>query len=46
MYSLIAGEHDMRSYALDSERVLTKIKLTEMQNPVARDFRAIEIQPK
>lgn len=46
MYSLIAGEHDVRSYALDNERVLTKDKLTELLNPAARGFRAIEIQPK
>jgi hypothetical protein len=43
--SLIAGEHDVGSYAVDSERVLTKVKLLETLNPVARGFRALEITP-
>lgn len=43
--SLIAGERDVGSYALDSERVLTKVKLLETLNPVARGFRALEITP-
>jgi hypothetical protein len=46
MQSLLAGEHDLRSYAVDAEKVLTKVKLTETLNPVARGFRALEIAPK
>lgn len=44
--SLISGEHDIRSYAVDAERVLTKVKLTETLNPVARGFRALKIESK
>ena len=40
LYSLIAAEHDVRIYALDAEKVLTKVKLSEMLNPCARGFRA------
>jgi hypothetical protein len=46
MQSLIAGEHDIRSFALDSEKVLTNVKLCELQNPIARGFRALKIEPK
>ena len=46
MHSLISGEHDLRSYAVDAEKVLTKVKLTETLNPVARGFRALKIAPK
>jgi hypothetical protein len=46
VHSLIAGEFDLRSYAADSGHVLTKVKLTETLNPVARGFRAIKITPK
>lgn len=42
-HSLIAAEHDIRSYAVDSEKVLTKVKLLETLNPVARGFRALRI---
>jgi hypothetical protein len=34
LYSLIDAEHDMRSYALDVEKILTKVKLPEMLNLV------------
>lgn len=44
--SLISGEHDLRSFAVDSEGVLTKVKLTETLNPVARGFRALKIESK
>jgi hypothetical protein len=43
--SLIAGEHDLHSYAFDYEKVLTKVKLSETLNPVARGFRALNIAP-
>ncbi|HSV50058.1 MAG TPA: hypothetical protein VLH35_07050, partial [Candidatus Acidoferrales bacterium] len=45
LHSLIAGEHDIRSVAVDTGRVLVKVKLTETLNPVARGFRAIKIAP-
>ncbi len=41
--SLIGAEHDVRSYAIDSQNVLAKVKLSEMLNPCARGFRAIKI---
>ena len=44
--SLMAAEHDIRSYAVDSGKMLAKVKLTETLNPVARGFRAIKIAPK
>jgi hypothetical protein len=44
--SLIAGEHDLRSWAVDAEKVLTKVKLKETLNPMARGFRALRITPK
>ena len=43
--SLIAAEHDVRSYAIDVENVLTKVKLLETLNPCARGFRALKIKP-
>ncbi len=46
LHSLISAEHDLRSYAIDSQGILTKVKLTETLNPVARGFRAIEIKQK
>jgi hypothetical protein len=45
LQSLIANEHDVRSYAVDSEGVLTRVKLSETLNPIARGFRALEIKP-
>ncbi len=41
--SLIAGEHDLHSYAVDAEGFLKKVKLSETLNPVARGFRALKI---
>jgi hypothetical protein len=46
LQSLISGEHDLRSYAVDTEKVLAKVKLAETLNPVARGFRALKIAPK
>ena len=43
--SLMDAEHDMRSYALDTEDILTKVKLSESLNPIARGFRALKIKP-
>ena len=45
LHSLIAAEHDIRGYAVDSEGVLTKVKLSETLNPCARGFRALKIKP-
>jgi hypothetical protein len=45
VHSLIAAEHDLGSYAVDAEKVLTKVKLSETLNPVARGFRALKITP-
>ena len=42
--SLISAEHDVRSYAVDAENVLAKVKLSEMLNPCARGFRALKIK--
>ena len=44
--SLIEGEHDIRGFGMDTKDVLTKVKLTETLNPVARGYRAIKIKPK
>ena len=44
LYSLIAAEHDVRSYAVDTEDILRKVKLAETLNPCARGFRALQIR--
>ncbi|MGZ4850500.1 MAG: DUF4152 family protein [Candidatus Bathyarchaeia archaeon] len=44
LHSLMAAEHDVRSYALDIDNVLTKVKLVETLNPSARGFRALNIK--
>jgi hypothetical protein len=46
LQSLIAGEHDLRSFTNDREGILAKVKLTETLNPIARGFRALKIAPK
>jgi hypothetical protein len=46
LYSLIAAEHDVRSFAVDAEDILRKVKLTETLNPCARGFRALQIKPQ
>jgi hypothetical protein len=46
LHSLIANEHDVRSFSVDTLGVLTKVKLLETLNPVARGFRALTIKPK
>ncbi len=45
LHSLIVAEHDVRSYAVDVEKVLAKVKLSETLNPCARGFRALKIKP-
>ena len=44
LYSLIAAEHDVRGYAVDVERILTKVKMVETLNPIARGFRSLNIK--
>ncbi len=44
--SLIEAEHDIRGYATDTQGALAKVSIAEMQNPVARGFRALRITPK
>ena len=43
--SLIANEHDVRGFSMDALGVLTKVKLSETLNPIARGFRALKITP-
>jgi hypothetical protein len=45
LYSLIPAEHDIRGFALDSDGILRKVKLSETLNPSARGFRALKIKP-
>jgi hypothetical protein len=45
LHSLIPAEHDVRGFAVDLERILGKVKLSETLNPVARGFRALKIKP-
>lgn len=44
LQSLMAGEHDLRGFAVDAADVLGKVKLSETFNPCARGFRALKIQ--
>jgi hypothetical protein len=44
--SLMSAEHDLAGYAKDENKILEKIKLTEMHNPCARGFRLLEISFK
>jgi hypothetical protein len=46
LQSLTDNEHDVRSYAVDTEDILAKVKLFETLNPCARGFRALKIKPK
>jgi len=46
LQSLMEAEHDVRGYAIDVEGVLSKVKITEILNPVARGYRALKIAPK
>jgi hypothetical protein len=45
LYSLMAAEHDVRGYAEDAAKVLSKVNIVETLNPSARGFRAIKIKP-
>jgi hypothetical protein len=46
LHSLITNEHDVRGFSVDLQGVLTKVKLSETLNPIARGFRALTIKPK
>ncbi len=46
LHSLLANEHDVRGFSVDALGVLTKVKLSETLNPIARGFRAIRINPQ
>jgi hypothetical protein len=46
LHSLMEAEHDIRGYAADPQGVLSQVAITEIQNPVARGFRALRITPK
>ena len=46
LHSLLANEHDIRGFSVDSLGILTKVKLSEMLNPNARGFRALKIKPE
>ena len=46
LHSLIAAEHDMRGFSVDTQNILAKVKLAETLNPSARGFRALKITPK
>ncbi len=43
--SLIPAEHDIRGFAIDSDGILGKVKLSETLNPCARGFRVLKIKP-
>ena len=45
VYSLIAAEHDVRGFSMDTQGILTKVKLIETLNPTTRGFRVLKITP-
>jgi hypothetical protein len=45
LHSLIGNEHDVRGFSIDNLDILTKVKLSETLNPIARGFRALKITP-
>ncbi len=46
LLSLIPAEYDIRGFAVDSDAILGKVKLSETLNPCARGFRALKIKLK
>lgn len=44
--SLTPAEHDIAGFAADTDRILAKVTFTELLNPCARGFRALEITPR
>jgi hypothetical protein len=46
VHSLIPAEHDIVGFAADADGVLAKVTFSELLNPCARGFRALEITPR
>ena len=46
LHSLEPAEHDIVGFARDEDRVMEKVRVSEMLNPRARGFRALQITPK
>ena len=46
LHSLIANEHDVCSFSVDTLDILTKVKLSETLNPIARGLRALTTKPQ
>jgi len=44
--SLMEAENDVKGYATDTNKLLNNVDIAEMQNPVARGFRALRMSPK
>ena len=44
--SLVPSEQDISGSAKDENQVLVRVQTAEMHNPVAREFRVLEITPK
>ena len=45
VHSLTPAEHDIAGFAADREAILEKVTFSELLNPVARGFRALEFTP-
>jgi len=46
LQSLAPAEHDLKGHAKDEKGVLGRVQISEMLNPCARGFRALEVIPK
>jgi len=46
VHSLTPAEHDIAGFAADKEGVMEKVTFSELLNPCARGFRALELTPK
>ena len=44
--SLVSAEEGLLGFAEDDKDILPKVKMREMMNPVVREFRMIQIQPR
>jgi hypothetical protein len=45
LHSLAPAEHDIAGFAVDNKQVLERVALSELINPCARGFRALEFTP-
>jgi hypothetical protein len=45
VHSLAPAEHDIAGFAVDKEGIMEKVTLSELLNPCARGFRALEFSP-